>query len=165
MYDGLHHVYMKEKISGVTEERTVATVAIDTDIGAQARIFTVSIRYKSVVQMAPLLSALSMDGATQRVPLKEILRALDAIMRQSPSTRFAPIGRSFFRAPCVTGTPSYLGGGREIWFGHHQSLQLAPQRLLLNVDVSATTFYRSMPVLDLLREVCCAEFEKRSPSL
>ncbi|CAG14752.1 unnamed protein product, partial [Tetraodon nigroviridis] len=35
--------------------------------------------------------------------------------------RYTPVGRSFFSAP--EGYDHPLGGGREVWFGFHQSVR------------------------------------------
>ena len=35
-----------------------------------------------------------------------------------------------------------LGGGREVWFGFHQSVRPSQWKMMLNIDVSATAFYK-----------------------
>lgn len=49
----------------------------------------------------------------------------------SPS-RYTPVGRSFFSAP--EGYDHPLGGGREVWFGFHQSVRPAMWKMMLNID-------------------------------
>lgn len=46
-----------------------------------------------------------------------------------------------------------LGGGREVWFGFHQSVRPSQWKMSLNIDVSATAFYKSQPVIDFLCEI------------
>ena len=83
--------------------------------------------------------------------------------------RYTPVGRSFFSPPDVQYNP--LGGGREVWFGFHQSVRPSYWRMSLNIDgkhpllliiiafhlffflVSATAFYKSQPVIDFMCEV------------
>lgn len=43
-----------------------------------------------------------------------------------------PVGRSFFSTPGPEKNP--LGGGREVWFGFHQSVRPSKWRMLLNID-------------------------------
>lgn len=43
-----------------------------------------------------------------------------------------PVGRSFFSTPGPEKNP--LGGGREVWFGFHQSVRPSRWRMLLNID-------------------------------
>lgn len=50
----------------------------------------------------------------------------------SSSQRYTPVGRSFFSAP--EGYDHPLGGGREVWFGFHQSVRPAMWKMMLNID-------------------------------
>ena len=49
--------------------------------------------------------------------------------------RYTPVGRSFFSPPEVQYNP--LGGGREVWFGFHQSVRPSYCRMSLNIDGDA----------------------------
>lgn len=49
-----------------------------------------------------------------------------------PPSRYTPVGRSFFSAP--EGYDHPLGGGREVWFGFHQSVRPAMWKMMLNID-------------------------------
>jgi hypothetical protein len=60
-----------------------------------------------------------------------------------PSMTYTPVGRSFFSAP--DGYYHPLGGGREVWFGFHQSVRPSQWKMMLNIDVSATAFYKAQP--------------------
>lgn len=51
------------------------------------------------------------------------------------SLRYTPVGRSFFSAP--EGYDHPLGGGREVWFGFHQSIRPAMWKMMLNIDGEA----------------------------
>ena len=46
--------------------------------------------------------------------------------------RYTPVGRSFFSAP--EGYTPPLGGGREVWFGFHQSMRPSQWKMMLNID-------------------------------
>jgi eukaryotic translation initiation factor 2C len=46
-----------------------------------------------------------------------------------------------------------LGGGREVWFGFHQSVRPSQWKMSLNIDVSATAFYKAQPVIEFLYEI------------
>jgi len=45
---------------------------------------------------------------------------------------YTPVGQSFFSPP--EGYYHPLGGGREVWFGFHQSFQPSKWKMLLNFD-------------------------------
>ena len=72
-------------------------------------------------------------------------------MRHLPSMTYTPVGRSFFSSP--DGYYHPLGGGREVWFGFHQSVRPSQWKMMLNIDVSATAFYKSQPVIEFMCEV------------
>ena len=58
--------------------------------------------------------------------------------------RYTPVGRSFFSAP-ESYTPP-LGGGREVWFGFHQSMRPSQWKMMLNIDgrlIRKTRFSRN----------------------
>lgn len=90
-------------------------------------------------------------GKSQTVPYDSI-QALDVIMRHLPSMRYTPVGRSFFSPPQLD-YANPLGGGREVWFGFHQSVRPSQWKMSLNIDVSATAFYKAQPVVEFLSEV------------
>ena len=48
------------------------------------------------------------------------------------SLRYTPVGRSFFSPPGSDFHP--LGGGREVWFGFHQSVRPSSWKMMLNID-------------------------------
>lgn len=50
----------------------------------------------------------------------------------STPIRYTPVGRSFFSPP--EGYYHPLGGGREVWFGFHQSVRPAMWKMMLNID-------------------------------
>ncbi|XP_008562396.1 PREDICTED: protein argonaute-2-like, partial [Galeopterus variegatus] len=93
------------------------------------RIFKVSIKWVSCVSLQALHDALS--GRLPSVPF-ETIQALDVVMRHLPSMRYTPVGRSFFTAS--EGCSNPLGGGREVWFGFHQSVRPSLWKMMLNID-------------------------------
>ena len=52
-------------------------------------------------------------------------------MRHLPSMTYTPVGRSFFSSP--DGYYHPLGGGREVWFGFHQSVRPSQWKMMLNI--------------------------------
>nr|VZI49626.1 unnamed protein product [Spirometra erinaceieuropaei] len=112
------------------------------------RVFKVAIKHVSEVSLFSLEEAL--EGRTQRIPNDAVV-SLDVIMRHLPSMSYTPVGRSFFQNP--DGYENPLGGGREVWFGFHQSVRPSQWRMMLNIDVSATAFYKAQSVIDFMCEV------------
>ncbi|XP_023216070.1 protein argonaute-2-like [Centruroides sculpturatus] len=90
---------------------------------------------------------------------EEAIMAVDTIMRHGPAKSLVPIGRSFFSSSSDKESIS-LGAGREIWFGYHQSVRIAQWKPMLNVDISATTFYKSGPLIKFVEEVLNADVKQ-----
>lgn len=94
-----------------------------------------------------------MLGRIRTVPLESV-QAMDVILRHLPSMNYTPVGRSFFSSPGSGGPGSHyaavsragaggayhnpvdskLGGGREVWFGFHQSVRPSQWKMMLNID-------------------------------
>jgi hypothetical protein len=93
-----------------------------------------------VLHVAASAAAAGVASHAHHIDLpQDSLQALDIVLRYLPSQRFTPVGRSFFQPPHLSSAFHCLGGGREVWFGHHQSLQPALNRMMLNVDGVLTT--------------------------
>ncbi|CAI2350295.1 unnamed protein product [Caenorhabditis sp. 36 PRJEB53466] len=161
VYDGKRNMYTREPLP-IGRERMDFDVTLPGD-SAVERQFAVSLKWVGQVSLSTLEDA--MEGRVRQVPFESV-QAMDVILRHLPSLKYTPVGRSFFSPP-VPGAPpasgphqgqyqsaeSKLGGGREVWFGFHQSVRPSQWKMMLNIDVSATAFYRSMPVIEFIAEV------------
>uniref|UniRef100_A0A1I7RK51 Protein argonaute-1 n=1 Tax=Bursaphelenchus xylophilus TaxID=6326 RepID=A0A1I7RK51_BURXY len=162
VYDGKKSMYTRQPIPNIGFERCEFEVTMPGDSPVDRR-FSVALQWKETVSLKALDDALR--GFRRDVPLNSV-QAMDVILRHLPSTKYTPVGRSFFSPPAGQlqhhggpGGPSYhsgdskLGGGREVWFGFHQSVRPSQSKMMLNIDVSATAFYRKMPVIEFIAEV------------
>ncbi|XP_077489284.1 protein argonaute-2-like [Amblyomma americanum] len=140
-FDGRKNLYTRRQLN--FRERTF-TVDLEEDQRSQK--FTIKIQYAATVNLDALHGVF--QKRVQTVP-QEVLQAIDIVLRHSPSINLAPVGRSFFRPP---GPNEYndLGGGREVWFGYYTSVRPAQWKPMLNVDMSATAFYESLPLVDFM---------------
>ncbi|KRY60812.1 Protein argonaute-2, partial [Trichinella britovi] len=147
VYDGKKNMYTREPLP-IGKDKIELDVTLPGDSTVE-RKFHVTIKWVTQVSLSMLEEA--MEGRIRTVPYESVL-AIDVILRHLPSLRYTPVGRSFFTPP-QTYSESKLGGGREVWFGFHQSVRPSQWKMMLNIDVSATAFYRSMPVIEFLAEV------------
>uniref|UniRef100_A0A4X1VWW3 Protein argonaute-1 n=2 Tax=Sus scrofa TaxID=9823 RepID=A0A4X1VWW3_PIG len=145
VYDGKKNIYTVTALP-IGNERVDFEVTIPGE--GKDRIFKVSIKWLAIVSWRMLHEAL-VSGQIP-VPLESV-QALDVAMRHLASMRYTPVGRSFFSPP--EGYYHPLGGGREVWFGFHQSVRPAMWKMMLNIDVSATAFYKAQPVIEFMCEV------------
>ncbi|OAF70228.1 Protein argonaute 1 [Intoshia linei] len=112
------------------------------------RKFDVVIKWHSQVSLEGLEHVFT--GKSTVIPL-DVVQAIDVVMRHLPSMSYTPVGRSFFSPPDKFQHP--LGSGREVWFGFHQSVKPSHWKMMLNIDVSATAFYKSQSVINFVCEV------------
>lgn len=149
VYDGRKNLY-------TTKPLPIDKVKYDLDVSLPSdgkdRVFKVSIKFKSKVSLYQLKVALGENGKNTEIPFESV-QALDVVMRHLPSMTYTPVGRSFFSQPTSRNRVAVLGGGREVWFGYHQSMRPSQWKMMLNIDVSATAFYKSQPVIKFLVEV------------
>ncbi|XP_055628841.1 protein argonaute-2 isoform X2 [Toxorhynchites rutilus septentrionalis] len=145
-YDGRNRLYTRDPLPIGTECIELEVTLPGGD--GRDRVFQVSIKWVAEVSLFDLYEAL--NGNRHPVPY-ETVKAIDVVMRHLPSMEHVPIGRSFFCAPNNYYHP--LGGGREVWFGFHQSVRPSQWKMMLNIDVSATAFYKAQPVIEFMCEV------------
>src|SRR5215216_3069032 len=84
------------------------------------------------------------------------IMALDVLIRHKPSMMhvthkndeimYATVGRSFY----TNQISQSLYGGAEVWQGYYQSARPAPKKMMINVDVSATAFYESGSLVQMV---------------
>ncbi|CAJ0967174.1 unnamed protein product [Ranitomeya imitator] len=146
VFDGRKNLYTAMPLP-ITREKVVE-LEVTLPGEGKDRIFKVAIKWMACVSLQALHDALS--GRLPSVPF-ETIQALDVVMRHLPSMRYTPVGRSFFTAS--EGCANPLGGGREVWFGFHQSVRPSLWKMMLNIDVSATAFYKAQPVIEFMCEV------------
>jgi len=91
----------------------------------------------------------ALEGRVREIPYNAI-QAIDVVMRHLPSMTYTPIGKNFFSSP--ESTSHQLGGGLEVWLGYHQSVNPSHWEMQMNIDVSATAFYKEQSVIEFLSE-------------
>ncbi|KAI3380253.1 hypothetical protein SNEBB_010630 [Seison nebaliae] len=164
VFDGKKHMYTRELLDQHSNKFEF-DVTLPGD--GRERTFHVNVRYVGAISLRKLNEVLQTAGnnsnsvnsknlmltssSSLQVP-NEALQALDVIIRHHPSSIYTPVGRSFFSPPEAV-DPVVLGGGREVWFGFHQSVKPSHWNMTLNIDVSATAFYKSQSVIRFLSEV------------
>ncbi|XP_018079474.1 protein argonaute-2 isoform X1 [Xenopus laevis] len=146
VFDGRKNLYTAMPLPIARDKQVELEVTLPGE--GKDRIFKVAIKWMACVSLQALHDALA--GRHPNVPF-ETIQALDVVMRHLPSMRYTPVGRSFFTAS--EGCANPLGGGREVWFGFHQSVRPSLWKMMLNIDVSATAFYKAQPVIEFMCEV------------
>ncbi|KAM3310431.1 hypothetical protein ACQJBY_031240 [Aegilops geniculata] len=109
--------------------------------------------YKVTVKLASNLDMYSLRqflaGRSREVP-QDTIQALDIALRECPTTKYVSISRSFFSQSFGHG--GAIGNGVECWRGYYQSLRPTQMGLSLNIDISATAFYKAQAVMEFAVE-------------
>ncbi|KAJ3042709.1 hypothetical protein HDV00_006766 [Rhizophlyctis rosea] len=110
------------------------------------RKFRVSIRKIAEINMRRL--HLFLEGKSFEAP-HDAIAALDILLRHRPSMLYTTVGRCFYTPEGA----ALIANGAELWQGFHQSVRPSPQKMLLNLDVSATAFFEPGPLVDIVAKV------------
>ncbi|KZV34777.1 protein argonaute 1A-like [Dorcoceras hygrometricum] len=82
---------------------------------------------------------------------QEALQVLDIVLRELPTSRYSPVGRSFYSPDLGRRHP--LGEGLESWRGFYQSIRPTQMGLSLNIDMSSTAFIEPLPVIEFVTQL------------
>ena len=116
----------------------------------QIKLFRINIKLVSKFDGKELNSYLSKEG-DDWIPLpQDYLHALDIVLRESPTEKCVPVGRSLYSSSM--GGTKEIGGGAVGLRGFFQSLRPTQQGLALNVDFSVTAFHESIGIIPYLQK-------------
>jgi hypothetical protein len=98
-----------------------------------------------------------LDGRNTQTPIDAMYyfpnlifrMALDILLRHRPSLLYTTVGRCFY----TSDTAQTIANGAQLWQGFHQSIRPTQGKMMINLDVSATAFYESSPVLDIMAKI------------
>ncbi|KAL1568351.1 argonaute 1B [Salvia divinorum] len=112
------------------------------------REFKVVIKHASRADLHHL--GMFLQGRRADAP-QEALQVLDIVLRELPTARYSPVGRSFYSPDLGRRQP--LGEGLESWRGFYQSIRPTQMGLSLNIDMSSTAFIEPLPVIDFVAQL------------
>ncbi|KAG0044454.1 hypothetical protein BGZ83_010322, partial [Gryganskiella cystojenkinii] len=133
------------------DSRTLEVVlAVDVNLRnrAGAPSFKIKIKKAAEIQLEELGRFLLGRTALSNNCLTSIM-ALDVLIRHEPAMLYETVGRSFY-------TPhgsQLLAGGTEVWRGFYQSMRPTPGKMMVNLDVSASTFFQSGSLIEIVVKI------------
>ncbi|TVU07530.1 hypothetical protein EJB05_40888 [Eragrostis curvula] len=157
-YDGRKSLYTAGPLPFVSKEFHISLLEEDDGSGVERRqkIFKVVIKFAARADLHRLEQFIA--GRQAEAP-QEALQVLDIVLRELPTARYAPFGRSFF-SPDL-GRRRSLGEGLESWRGFYQSIRPTQMGLSLNIDMSATAFFEPLPVIDFVAQLLNTDVHSR----
>ncbi|CAI9766500.1 unnamed protein product [Fraxinus pennsylvanica] len=149
-YDGRKSLYTAGPLPFVSKEFKI--VLIDEEDGPggtrKERDFRVVIKLAARADLHHL--GMFLQGRQADAP-QEALQVLDIVLRELPTSRYCPVGRSFYSPNLGRRQP--LGEGLESWRGFYQSIRPTQMGLSLNIDMSSTAFIEPLPVIDFVTQL------------
>uniref|UniRef100_A0A0E0CTI7 Piwi domain-containing protein n=1 Tax=Oryza meridionalis TaxID=40149 RepID=A0A0E0CTI7_9ORYZ len=157
-YDGRKSLYTAGPLPFTSQEFQITLLDDDDGSGSERRqrTFRVVIKFAARADLHRL--ELFLAGRHAEAP-QEALQVLDIVLRELPSARYAPFGRSFFSPDLGRRQP--LGEGLESWRGFYQSIRPTQMGLSLNIDMSATAFIEPLPVIDFVAQLLNSDIHSR----
>lgn len=149
-YDGRKSLYTAGALPFQSKEFSINLADEDDGSGStrRERVFKVVIKFAARADLHHLGEFLL--GRQADAP-QEALQVLDIVLRELPTHRFCPVGRSFY-SPDL-GKKQHLGDGLESWRGFYQSIRPTQMGLSLNIDMSSTAFIEALPVVDFVSQL------------
>ncbi|RWS17917.1 protein argonaute-4-like protein [Dinothrombium tinctorium] len=151
VYDGQKNLYASKPLP-----------SIGTEPGLQKRFFVNLIqngesecRYAVNIQYAGHIDLNTINLYYKRraseIPA-EAIQALDIILRHGPNLHHIPIGNSLYKSE-LNSERQNLGNGRQLAFGHFQSVRPCMVGSMLVVDRTATAFYSSGSLISFVAQI------------
>ncbi|KAL1810666.1 hypothetical protein ACET3Z_020731 [Daucus carota] len=157
-YDGRKSLYTAGPLPFISKEFKIVLTDEDDGSGTprREREFKVVIKLASRADLHHL--EMFLTGRQADAP-QEALQVLDIVLRELPTARFSPVGRSFYSADLGRRQP--LGEGLESWRGFYQSIRPTQMGLSLNIDMSSTAFIEPLPVIDFISQLLNRDVSSR----
>ncbi|KAL6636748.1 hypothetical protein ACP70R_024320 [Stipagrostis hirtigluma subsp. patula] len=150
-YDGRKSLYTAGSLPFESEEFVVTLVDPEKKDKERAeREYKITIRIAGRTDLYHLQQFLR--GRQRDMP-QETIQVLDVVLRESPSWNYVTVSRSFFSTSF--GHRGDIGEGLECWRGYYQSLRPTQMGLSLNIDISATSFFKPVTVIKFVEEFLC----------
>jgi eukaryotic translation initiation factor 2C len=148
VFDGKKNIY-----STTSLPEGKYTVKLVKDEEGPAKEFSVALKYTGHELNGGSLAQFLNINDKRHVELNaDLLQCLDLVMREHPNENRILVGRSLY--PKQFERDGEIGGVAMASRGFYQSLRPTAQGLVLNVDLSAIVFHKSIPVLNYLWESC-----------
>ncbi|XP_004295480.1 PREDICTED: protein argonaute 2 [Fragaria vesca subsp. vesca] len=141
-YDGEKNIF-----SAVTLPTGEFRVEVPEEEGTRLSSYIVTIKLVNELKLCKLREYLNRELSS--IP-RDIMQGMDLVMKENPSRRLIPVGRSFY--PAEFNPDDDLGQGTAAFRGFQHSLRLTSQGPALCLDYSVLAFYKRMPVIDFLHE-------------
>ncbi|OBZ91340.1 Protein argonaute 1 [Choanephora cucurbitarum] len=151
VFDGRKNVFSPKPLPLGEEQAKQFEVELQEGAAGSKRssgTFKIRIKKAGEVNMEELRRFLNGQSACTSNCLTAIM-VLDVLIRHLPSSVHTTVGRSFF----TPNDKKPLPNGAEVWQGYYQSARPTIGKMMINIDVSATAFYESGPLPEVVAKI------------
>ncbi|KAJ8519388.1 hypothetical protein ONZ45_g3684 [Pleurotus djamor] len=150
VYDGRKNMFIARELPFGDTGSQEFDVSLEDPRAATGRTPRVyKIRLTLVAHINPEVLRRFIQGAQSHDPsVLTAITALNVVIRMEPTMKYPFNVRSFFTNREVQD----IGSGLELWRGYFQSVRPGINKMLINVDISTGTMYKSGPLLNLCLE-------------
>ncbi|XP_050369677.1 protein argonaute 2 [Argentina anserina] len=141
-YDGEKNIF-----SAVTLPTGEFRVEVPGEEGTRLSSYIVTIKFVNELKLCKLKEYLGRQLLS--IP-RDIMQGMDLVMKENPTRRLIPVGRSFY--PTEFNPGDDLGQGTAAFRGFQHSLRLTSQGPAMCLDYSVLAFHKRIPVIDFLHE-------------
>jgi eukaryotic translation initiation factor 2C len=155
VYDGRKNVFAIRQLPFGSSDSREFDVALTDTSGRPPKIYKVEMTKVAEINPEVLKRFIAGEQSHDNSVLTAIT-ALNVVIRMEPTMKYPFNVRSFF----TDRETKDIGSGIQLWRGYFQSVRPAIGQMLINVDISTATMFKSGPLLRL-----CLEFlRKDNPS-
>lgn len=117
--------------------------------------YQVTLDYNKQLSVKGLRDFINASKPTSDFKAEEVVAALNLVLARRPNQNSAVLNishNSFFRVDTPATARQTLGSALEAYVGYFRSVRLTKRQVLVNVNSTASAFYKEIPLNDLLRE-------------
>ncbi|GBC06890.1 hypothetical protein RclHR1_07120003 [Rhizophagus clarus] len=149
VYDGRRNIYSVSPFPFGDSYTSEGTMPDDmNNVGRSPRIFKIRIRKIAEIDMEEIHRFLNGRGSISPNILTGIM-ALNVMIHHKPSMELTKVGRNFYTSQ----GSRPISGGAEVWQGYFQSIRPTPMKLMINIDLHATTFYEGGSLVQMVVKI------------
>ncbi|GBC06888.1 hypothetical protein RclHR1_07120002, partial [Rhizophagus clarus] len=150
VFDGHRNVYSARPFpfDGLHTSEVTLSDDINNVISSPSRAFKIRIKMVNKINMEEIIRFLNGRGSMSPNILTGIM-ALNVMIHNKPSKTHKKVGRIFY----TNQGSRPISGGAEIWQGYFQSIRPTPMKLMINIDLHATTFYEGSSLVQMVVKV------------
>ncbi|CAB5182549.1 unnamed protein product [Rhizophagus irregularis] len=150
VYDGRTNMFTHKQLPFESKSFEVKLKKVNAPVANKRlpKIFKITIKKARDIDMNDLLQFLNAKGNMTN-NCKMAINAMDIIISHEISAKYPTLRNSFYTPH---GARS-LHEGIEAWQGYYQSAHPTRGKMMINIDLRATTFYESGPLIQMVTKI------------